>query len=126
MKPYKYYKSKQQYKEYNFELDKKIKLIDNLNSIYNTKYTLRFFPATLSAGFTFYHDGMPFSLSNHDDEILTIDDFEKADLYIKTLSKIEDFIVKNKAKLFDSNMDCNNVHLSKNMKMIQKMVEENI
>ena len=126
MSKYKYYESKQQYIEYNSELDKKIKLIDNLNSIYNTKYTLRFFPATLGSGISFYHDGMPFSLSNHDDKIFSIDDFQKVDLYIETLSKIEDFIAKNKVKLFDLDMNTDNVHLSKNMKTIQRLIEESI
>ena len=126
MSKYKYYESKQQYIEYNSELDKKIELVDNLNSMYNTKYTVRFFPGNLNSLFSFYHDGMPFSLSNHDEEIFSIDDFQKIDLYIETLSKIEDFIAKNKAKLLDLDMNSDNIHLSKNMKTIQRLIEESI
>ena len=127
----KYHESKQQYKEYNSEVDKRIKLIDNLNSIYNTKYTLKFFPYYNLKGelipyefeIAFYHDGIPFSLSNHDKEIV-LDDFQNIDLHIETLSKIEDFIAKNKAKLFDLDMNCHNVHCSENMKTIQRLIEE--
>ena len=122
MKAYKNYKSKQQYKEYNFEFDKKIKLIDNINLIYKAKYNIKIFGAELNSMITFYYDGMP--LSNI--EILSIYDFEKIDLHIKTLSKIEDYIAKNKSKLFDLDMNCYNVHFPTNMKMIEKLIEQTI
>ena len=126
MRQYKNFKSKQQYKEYTFEFDKKIKLIDNLNSTYNTKYLSRIRGASLNSTIDFYYGSVPFTLSNHDTEILSIDDFEKFDLYVKTLSKIEDFITKNKAKLFDLGIRCYNVHLSKNMQIIQRLIDESI